>query len=144
MQHAALVRIEAGEQAVVDLVDRRVEGHQALLALARNRDDVPASVGRIPATFDQTLGLEIVQQSDQLHRIDLDGLGKTLLARFARTQGQQRVQVPGLDPRRLQRRRESPHRRLAQGGNQLADRGAGSRLGRISLLQNVHAPSYHV
>jgi hypothetical protein len=86
------------------------------------------AIDRIATALDQPLSFEVVEQPDELHRIDADRIGQALLGGWTHPQAQEQVQMPRLDSGRLERFAQTPNRHPAQPGQQGCRRAAGGFL----------------
>src|SRR5919197_4573968 len=69
-----LVVANAGEELLLDLRNRSLGGRDLCTAFLGELDDVAPPVCGVATADDQTLRLQVVQQPDQLARIDADRL----------------------------------------------------------------------
>ena len=107
---------KAGHETGVDVRQRAVGLGQTLAPNVRYLDDVAPSILRIPAPVDEAVGLEIVEQADQLCRIHVNRLAQALLGQGRVAQFDQGGEVARLKPNGLQCSGELPDRPPAEPG----------------------------
>src|ERR671935_624714 len=102
-QLRALLRVQPAEKLVLHRLRRALGRGQAGPPFLRDLDDVPPAVLRIAATNDQAVGLEVVEQADELAGVDADRVDQRLLARGLSAHLEQHPEVARREAARLQR-----------------------------------------
>src|SRR5919197_5469222 len=93
--------VDAGEELLLHLRDRPLGGRDLRTAFLGELDDVAAPIRGVATADDQALGLEIVEQPDQLARIDNDRIDQPLLAARLRAHLEEHANVRGIELARL-------------------------------------------
>jgi hypothetical protein len=105
VERLALFGVERPQHLVLGVGERRLRLRQALSSVARQLDDVAAAVLGRAAPQDQPVGLELVEQADQVRAVGLQCRGKRLLRGAAMVaQDRQRDEVAWAQAERLERR----------------------------------------
>jgi hypothetical protein len=101
VEGGALLGTEGSEKAVFDQAESDVGDGERFLACRGELDDVTSPVGGIAPPRDQSAFFELVQQPDDVARIEAQYLAEALLAQGpSLTQDAERVEVPGSEATR--------------------------------------------
>jgi NAD(P)H-dependent FMN reductase len=101
VQGGAFLAAEGGEQVVFDQAEFDVGGGERFLACRGQLDDVTSPVGAIAPPRDQPACFQVVQQPDDVARIEAQHLAEALLAQGpSLAQDPERAQVPGSETTR--------------------------------------------
>ena len=102
-QLRSLGLVQRIEQSTLSLVAGTEGSLQRASACFGERNDVPATIGRIGHTGHETLCFEAIEQSNHGRAVDLKPLGRLLLRFwFSSLQQQQHRQLAAADPQRVQ------------------------------------------